>query len=258
MYPLVDVASGDNLVHPPGIFSYYRVFSTGKRYGNAARDWPTVTLVLPDGAVEARWAPAKAHPVAMTAVYRWTAADVLDLETSVTPDEEMPGFEVFVSSYFVPGFRASVYAQSPDDAQAKPGFIPADRTPQSKGGYVMFPRDREAEEMITDGRWKIPPNAVDWALIRWLAAPLVMRRDETRGLTGLMMIPPDDCFAVSCPWNRESREQGGYRSLYFSLFGRDVKAGQTVRAHTRLVIRRNLSDAKAVELYQQYLKERQP
>ena len=65
LYPLIDVASGADLTRPPGVFSPYRVFETGKRYGNAARDWPTVTRLLAGGAVEARWAPAAGHPVEM-------------------------------------------------------------------------------------------------------------------------------------------------------------------------------------------------
>jgi hypothetical protein len=41
-----------------------------------------------------------------------------------------------------------------------------------------------------------------------------------------------------------------------SLFGKDLAAGQTARAHARLVMERNLSDQRAVELDQAYLQER--
>ena len=44
--------------------------------------------------------------------------------------------------------------------------------------------------------------------------------------------------------------------MYLSFFGRDVKAGQTARAHCRLVVGQNLSDEQIVERYEQYLKER--
>ena len=42
-----------------------------------------------------------------------------------------------------------------------------------------------------------------------------------------MMCRPGDCFAFSSPWNPASPKGGGYRSLYQSLFGRDLKAGET-------------------------------
>jgi hypothetical protein len=70
-----------------------------------------------------------------------------------------------------------------------------------------------------------------------------------------MMSRPGDCFAVSSPWNPASPKAGGYRSLYLSLFGRDLKAGQAAEARCRLIIRRDLSDEQAVRRYEAYLKE---
>jgi len=255
LYPLVDVASGMELVHPPGIFSFYRVFSGNTRFGSTARDWPTTSKLLADGAVEVRWPAAAEHPLEITAVYRWPAADTLDLETAVTPQRDMPRFELFMSSYFTKTFRASVYLKPEGDARGKPRFVPVDRKPQSAGGYVMFARDQKAVEMIQDGRWKVGSNPVDWAIERWLAAPLVIRRDSSQGLTAAMMCPPEACFAVSSPWNPDKPDGGGYRSVYLSLFGQDLKAGQTARAHGRLLIARNLTDEQVVERYEAYVKE---
>ncbi|MFV1966163.1 MAG: hypothetical protein ACC628_12130 [Pirellulaceae bacterium] len=252
LYPVVDVATGAELVHAPGIFSFYRVFANGERYGNAARDWPTVSTLLPDGAVELRWPAAEEHPLAMTGVYRWTSADTLDLEVSITPRQKMRRFELFMSSYFTKGFRASVFAKEGEGGRAR--FEPVDKTPSSGGRYVTFPRDAEALAMVRDGRWTIPPSPVDWDMRSWLAAPLAIRRDTSLGLTAVMMLRPEDCFAVSTPWNPESSEAGGYRSLYQSLFGRDLEAGQTVRAHCRLVIRRDTSDEWIVGEFDAFLK----
>jgi hypothetical protein len=128
-------------------------------------------------------------------------------------------------------------------------------TPKSTGGYVMFPRDDEAVKLIRDGRWKVGSNPVDWALGSHLAAPLVIRRDSVQGLTAVMMSPPGGCFAVSTPWNPATPEGGGDRSLYLSLYGGDLKAGQPARARCRLVIARDLSDEQAVARYEAYLKE---
>ena len=102
LYPLSDAASQMELVHAPGIFSFYRVFSGNTRFGNAARDWPTKTQLLADGAVEVHWLAAQEHPLAITAVYRWKTPDTLDLEMAVTPDRDLPRFEFFLSSYEIP------------------------------------------------------------------------------------------------------------------------------------------------------------
>ncbi len=249
IYPLVDAESKADLTHPPGVFSFYRVFTAGRRYGNGARDWPAVSKVRPDGAVEVHWAASETNPVEMTGVYRWSAADTLDLEITVTPRRDATAFELFMSSYFTKGFRASVYVK----ADQRPRFVPIDRGPDSTGGYVMFPRDEQAKKLIADGRWKIPPSPVDWDIERPLAAPLVLRRDAASGITVVMMTPPGDCFAVSSPWNPATPQAGGYRSLYLSLFGRDLKAGQEAKARCRLVIGRDIDDARAVELYEAYV-----
>jgi hypothetical protein len=248
----VAVACGGRL---PGLFSYYRVFSTNTRYGDAARDWPTRTKVLPDGALEVFWPAGEAHPLEMTAVYRFRRPDTLDVTTSVRPLQDMPALEIFLSNYYEEGFRASVLVKPDGEPVVRPRFVRADRKPDSQGGYVTFPRDEQALRTILDGRWKIPPSPVDWDVVRWLAAPLAMRRDAASGVVALMMSPPDDCFAISSPYNPSTPEAGGYRSLYLSFFGRDVPAGQTARARCRLVVRQDLSDEQAVERYEEYLKE---
>ncbi|NUQ63631.1 MAG: hypothetical protein HUU20_14235 [Pirellulales bacterium] len=253
LYPLIDAKTGADLTHPPGVFSFYRVFTTNTRYGNAARDWPTVTRLLADGAVAVDWPAAEEHPLELHAVYRWSAADTLDLEITAVPQRDMPDFELFMSSYFTKSFRASVYLGPEEDPGKGPRFVPADRSADSTGGYVMFPRDEQSLAMVLDGRWKIPPSPVDWAEGRRLFSPLAMRRDVGADITAVMMAPPQDCFAVSCPWNPATADAGGYRSLYLSLFGRDLEANRDARACCRLVIGRAITDQRAVELYEAYV-----
>lgn len=250
----VAVAHGGTL---PGIFSYYRVFSTDTRYGDAARDWPTKTKLLDDGSLEVFWPPAEKHPLEMTAIFRWRRPDTLDVETVAKPQKDMPGFEVFLSSYFSPGFRAVVYVKPNMFTPGKPQFLPADVNPLVDGTYLMFPRDRQAARMIFDRRWEFPPNPVQWSVTRHLAAPMAMRKDEKSGVTAILMSPPDDCFAIATPYNKTPPDGvAGHQSLYLSLFGRDAPAGQTTRAHARLLVGQNLSDEQAVALYNQYLAER--
>jgi len=79
---------------------------------------------------------------------------------------------------------------------------------------------------------------------------VALRRDAKSGLAAVLMTPPDDCFAISMPYGEE-----GHRSVYLSLFGRDVKAGESATARARLVFRRELSDQQAVELYENYAKK---
>jgi len=81
-----------------------------------------------------------------------------------------------------------------------------------------------------------------------LAAPLAVRRDAKSGLVAVVMAPPEDCFAVLTPYGEE-----GHRSVYLSLFGRDLKAGEAVSARARLVIGRDITDEQAIALYKAYM-----
>ena len=80
-----------------------------------------------------------------------------------------------------------------------------------------------------------------------------MRRDVPSGLTALLMSRPGDCFAISMPYGEE-----GHRSVYFSLFGVDLKAGHEATARVRLVIGKGISDERALDIYKTYLKEHRP
>lgn len=277
LYPIVEKAGGTELTMPPGLLSPYRVFSRGVRYGNASRDWPTSTTLRPDGAVEVLWPSQPEHPLEMKAVYRWIEPGMLDFQLQVTPQKDMPDFELFLSSYLTKGFRAAVYVQTKESDQGagaesagpsasspeaaalakqkpKGRFVPVDRPPEAKSGYVIYPRDEKALRMIQDGRWKIPPSPVDWDIGPFLAKPICFRRDTALGITVVLMSPAEDCFAVSSAWNPATPEAGGYRSLYLSFFGRDLKAGQSATARCRLVLGRDLTEAQILEIYEKYIK----
>jgi hypothetical protein len=229
-----------------GILGHYRVFSANHRYGPGAWYWPSEAKLLDDGSVEAHWPAAGDRPFEMWAVYRWAGPATLDLETRVRPQVELRGFEAFLASYFSEQFtRSLVYAQGPGGGEGKAGFQAAE---ESNGVWQMFPRDRDALTLIRDGRWKIAPNPVDWAIMPALAQPIGLRRDDTSATTAVLMAPPEDCFAVSTPHQGE-----GHHSLYFSAFGRTIKPGETSRARARLVIATSPSEAQILDLYRAYL-----
>lgn len=246
----VAVADGGHL---PGIFSHYRVFSTATRYGDAARDWPTETRFLPDGALEVHWPAAEEHPLDMVATFRWAAPDTLDLTTTVKPQREMPDFEIFLSSYFRPDFRALVYVKPNYFSQGQPELLPADVNPLVDGSYLIFPRDRQAVQTIFDGRWEKPPHPVQWSVTRWLAAPLAVRRHDSSGIAAAIMSLPGECFAVSVPYNKTPPDGvAGHQSVYLSLFGQDLAAGQSATARARLVVG-EMTDVDAIRACADYI-----
>ncbi len=254
---LVYTPTETELAASVGLLSYYRVFSEGNRYGKAARDWPIETKLLDNGGLQITFSPSEEHPLKMTGTFRWRGPDTLDLETTVTPRVAMPGMEVFLSSYLIHGFEGLVYLKPNRFTKGKAAeFVRADWSELLDGNYLVFPRDANALPMIYDGRWDFPPSPVTWAFTRYLAAPIGIRRHAEAGLTAVFMAPPKDCFAVSVPYNKEPPDNvAGHGSVYLSLFGRDVAAGETVTADCRLIIAKDLSDEEILQRYRAYLAE---
>jgi hypothetical protein len=240
---VVHVPTGLTLDSSMGLFGHYRVFSANKRYGTAAWDWPSEAKLHKDGSVEVHWPSAEDRPFELRAVYRWTAPDTLDLETIVKAKADLPKFESFLASYFSECFtNSSAYVRS----NSQQWLEPADK---SFGVWQAFPRDDKAVSIIQDGRWKFPPNPVDWVIRPYLAKPLAVRGCPVNGLRAVLMSPPSDCFGVLTPFEGE-----GHRSMYLSLFGKDLKAGETARARARLMIVSKLPDVEIIRACETYLK----
>ena len=243
---VVHVPTGTTLDSSLGLFSHYRIFSTNQRYGTAAWDWPSEAALRPDGSVAVRWPAAAERPFELRALYRWAAADTLDLETSVVAKTNLAHFEVFLASYFSEGFTNSLLC-----AKARDGgtfqFIAADK---GGGPWQAFPRDEPAAAIIQDGRWKIGPSPVDWSIRPQLAmGALGVRRAPRLGLEAVLMAPLRDCFALLTP-----HETDAHRSMYLSLFGLDLKPGQTARARARLAILGNAGTEEELGRLMEYLR----
>lgn len=230
-----------------GLFSHYRVFTAGKRYGGGAWDWPSTARLTEDGAVEVRWPAADDRPFEMRAVYRWSAPNALDLETIVQPVKPLERFESFLASYFQEPFtQALTCASDYPRGGGQAGFRAAEK---ALGDWQMYPRDAAVVPLINDGRWQLPPNPVQWTIMPPLAQPICLRRDAKSGLAVVLMAPVEECFGIAMPHQAE-----GHYSLYLSLFGRDLKAGETARARARLLVAVGPSEKEILGRYADYLK----
>ncbi len=245
LLPVSDVSTGRMLTKSMGWLSPYRVLSTGTQHGYAAWEWASEATLLPDGAVEVRWKANETYPLDMTAVYRWSAANAADVTVTVVSQRDLPKLEVFVASYFEGFSQSLVYARNAATGDAR--FLPA---LEADGVWHVFPRDAAAAEWVNDGRWQHPPAPVTWRVRDPMAGALAMRRNAELGLTALVMAPPSECFAVYTPFGEEA-----HGSLYVSLLGRDVKAGESASGRVRLVVARTMTDQQAVGVYEQYLQQ---
>jgi hypothetical protein len=243
---VVHVPTGMTLDRSMGLFGHYRVFSASHRYGTGAWDWPSDASLQPDGSVQVRWPAAADRPFELRATYRWAAPTMLEVVTSVTARTNLARFESFLASYFAPDFTNSlVYVTGRPDQAGSVALMPATK---ELGTWLASPRDDAAMQIIRDGRWAIQPNPVEWTMLPRLIQPLGVRRAPAAGLVVAMMSPPEDCFAICTPQQDE-----GHHSMYLSLFGRDLKAGESARARARLMIVSGAYDAQIIKACQDYV-----
>jgi len=242
------VPTGTTLNGTYGILSYYRVFTTNKRYGTAAWDWPGTSKLLPNGAVQITWPEGEDRPFEMTAIYRFRDSSTLDVETIVKAGRDLSKFEVFLASYFHESFPIpQVYVAACDETGGKPAFLTAKK---SFGDWQIFPRNYDVLPTIRDGRWQKEPNPVDWKIMPRIVMPIALRRGPDAAPMAILMAPPEDCFAIASPYEGE-----GHYSLYFSLFGRDITAGRAERALLRFVVKKTATEQEILDLYQKYMKD---
>jgi hypothetical protein len=99
------------------------------------------------------------------------------------------------------------------------------------GDWLMFPRGSDVVPLIQDGRWKLEPHPVDWVIMPALEKPVGVRRHPQSGVTAMLGAPVQDCFAVAMPHQTEN-----HYSVYLSLFGRDLPAGEVASAKAWLAV----------------------
>ncbi len=266
MPTFVDAKTGKELAHGggnPGLLSYYRLLSREKRWGDpkkhdTCRGWPQEASRLQDGSVRIVWPPADDHPVKMIATYRWSSPTTIDLVTELTPQIDFPESEVFLSNYFHSDFQSYIYVKPPRHGRGEPHFLHPVGSDLVVGTYLAFPRDLRGVRMFYDGRWEQGHNPVQWTAPRYYAAPLSLMRDEATGITFVLMARPEECFSVEMPYNLTPPDGvAGHHSIYYSLFGQDLAAGETAQARMRLIVDRKISNERALELYQAFLRETQ-
>jgi hypothetical protein len=228
--------TGQRLDSSMGLFSHYRVFTQGHRYGVGAWDWPSRADLEADGSVSVRWAANSDRPFEMKAHYRWVAPDTLDLETTVTTKTNLKKFESFLASYFTPLFTNTAVC-----AGTLGKFTTASK---EAGMWQAFPRDAAASLVIKDGRWQLEPNPVAWVLMPEFSKALAFRRAPSLGITAALISDPRGCFAICTPYETES-----HYSTYLSLFGQDIQAGESATARARMTFHTSLSEQDLFDAY---------
>ncbi len=255
----IDVASGIDLAYGgtnPGILSFYRIFTTDKRWGDTARNAVKYAEELEDGAAKIHWPMTDQLPFSMTAIYRWKTSNILDLEFSVQTTKDLPDFEVFLSSYVNKNFKGYMYTKDPLHEPLKDRFLAVDASPLVEGTYLAFPRDAQTAQLYFGERWALGMHPVQFSVAQYMAKPVYIKRDTKNNFALVWMARPESCFGMTSPYNMDPPDGvAGHFSVYQSFFGEDVPRGQTVHARLRLVVTKGITDQDALDLYENFIEE---
>ena len=247
LVPVTYTADGTEITTGEGLFNHYRVFTVGKRYGYGARHWPSRAEHHPDGSIEVIWDVTAERPFELRGIYSWVTPNTIDLVTVVRAEAKLDAFEVFLGSYYQSPFIDSrVWATCDPRGADQEGFVSAD---EELGVWLAFPRDQQGVDIINDGRWDLEPHPLPWTIMPNYALPLAVRRDPSSGLTVITMTQRADCFGIFTPYGEEK-----HYSNYLSFFGRDIEAGESARAHSRLVVLPDPTEAEILTIADGYLK----
>ncbi|MBD3265245.1 hypothetical protein GF373_01125 [bacterium] len=254
---LVDGQSGMEISKLPGLLCFYRLLSVNQRWERDFRERDTAANLLADGALQVTWSPEEDYPIELIATYKWKAKNILDLGITFTPTRMMRDVEVFLSSYFNKKLKGYVYADKTFMLPGKPAFLPADVKGPADflyGTYLAFPRDPRAAQIIYDGRWEKGLHPVHFSVTRFYKYPLFVKKDPASGTSALLMARPEDCFSLEMSYNREPADNiANHSSVYFSLFGEDLRAGETRHTTIRLVLGNKIEEQEALRFYHEYL-----
>ncbi|MBI2302849.1 MAG: hypothetical protein HYU66_28415 [Armatimonadetes bacterium] len=211
----------------------YRLLSHG-RYHMTAREEPHTGRIEP-ARVVATWEPLAVHPAHIEAVYQVSGEHTLDFTVTVRPTEPLPAYELYLSHYFAPAWRPYVYLQpAPYLRSGEPVLWPCEVNEFIRGVYLAYPRDREAMLTLFDGRWH-GDHPVPFAVGRHYHAPVAVYASALEGLAVVATARRSECFCVYGTYDSPDGRDNilHHNSLYFGMFGDDLRPGDERVAHLR-------------------------
>lgn len=214
-------------------------YTTAGRCGRFAPRRTRITATTGISHATLEFEPTDEWRLRASVQYQWVGPDTFDVRFAFTFDDDYPGFEAFVASYF--------------PVRTSPPYIPLDN-----GWLRPQPRDREqvfvagdvaGAARVLDGRWQELRAAgytyrVEGGLY---AKPLMVTNPAGDERTVIQMVRPSQCSQLSPNTFAPAHD--------LSLIGRDVRAGDTAEATVRLLCVHGSELERASEAYESFSRE---
>jgi hypothetical protein len=212
-----------------------------------------------DDGITMIWPSTIRRQAKVTVRFTFIEPNIIDMDLQVESRTTYPDFEILLSAYLAPGFESGAYVSTNEMGPVEPEQIRIIDQPMIHGVWPFFPRDEAGAHLLTDGRHQKGRWYWRMAIGRRYGMPLAF---FSKGkVDALLMGRPEDVYAVGATYSGDTDRDNiaAHRSLYLSLFGDDLQAGEGRRTQMRMIIDDFGSSAiRHRELYEQFLADVEP
>lgn len=237
-----------------GLLNFFRVLIRGG-YLTELREEKPLVKAEKDG-VTLTWLPTIRRQANVTVRFTFREPNIIDMDMSVETLANYPGFEILLSAYLAPGFVSGAYVATEEFGPVVPEQIRITDQPMIHGVWPFFPRNEAGANLLTDGRHQKGRWYWRMAVGRRYGMPMTFFNKGEVDV--LVMGRPEDVYAVGVTYDGdpETDNIAAHRSLYLSMFGEDLVAGEGRRTQMRMVIGKFGSDQNEhASLYQAFLND---
>ncbi len=248
------VSPDEGTMRHVGMLNFFRVLIRGGYLTELRAEKPEVRPEK-DG-VTLTYLPTVRRQAKVIIRFTFREPNIIDMDLSVEALANYPGFEILLSSYQAEGFVSGAYVAKKEFEPSEPEQIRIPDQPMIHGVWPFFPRDEAGANLLTDGRHQKGRWYWRMAIGRRYGFPMAF---FSKGdVDVLLMGRPEDVYAVGATYEGDAKTDNlaAHRSLYLSLLGEDLAAGETRRTQMRMIIDEFGSDpAKHAALYETFLRE---
>jgi len=237
-----------------GLLNFFRVLISGG-YLTELREEKPLVKAEKDG-VTLTWLPTIRRQANVTIRFTFCEPNIIDMDMSVETLTNYPGFEILLSAYLAPGFVSGAYVAKKEFGPVVPEQIRITDQPMIHGVWPFFPRNEAGANLLTDGRHQKGRWYWRMAVGRRYSMPMAFFNKGEVDV--LVMGRPEDVYAVGVTYegDPETDNIAAHRSLYLSMFGEDLVAGEGRRTQMRMIIGKFGSDQnKHTSLYEAFLND---
>jgi len=237
-----------------GLLNFFRVLIRGG-YLTELREEKPLIKAEKDG-VTLTWLPTIRRQANVTVRFTFREPNIIDMDMSVETLTNYPGFEILLSAYLAPGFVSGAYVAKEEFGPVVPEQIRISDQPMIHGVWPFFPRNEAGANLLTDGRHQKGRWYWRMAVGRRYGMPMAFFNKGEVDV--LVMGRPEDVYAVGVTYkgDPETDNIAAHRSLYLSMFGEDLVAGEGRRTQMRMIIGKfGSGQNKHASLYQAFLND---